>query len=67
MLTPIEYEEYHALYGDHLMRDVDILPDFRIIEVEFYNRDIKWFKSDTLEFHIGELRTTNPIRNMLIS
>lgn len=44
MLRPIDYEEYHRKYSDHLMRDVDIPPKCRIVEVEYYNRDIKWFE-----------------------
>ena len=68
MLTPIEYDEYHKLYADHLMRDIDILPDFRIIEIECYNREVKWFKSSQLQFNIGELeQVVEPIKSILIT
>lgn len=68
-MIEIEYEEYHKLYADHLMRDIDILPGFRIIEVEYYNRGlIKWFKSDKLQFSMSDLCVIDePIRSILIS
>jgi hypothetical protein len=68
MITPISYEEYHRIYADHLMRDVDILPEFRIIEVEYYNRDLKWFKTEKHSFSFIELAVINkPIRSLLIT
>lgn len=69
LMIEIDYEEYHKLYSDHLMRDIDILPTFRIVEVEYYSRGlIKWFKSDKLQFNVSDLNVIDePIRSMLIS
>lgn len=68
MLTPIKYEEYHKIYGDHLMRDIDIPPAFRIVEIEFYNRETKWYKTETASFALTELVIINkPIRSVLIT
>lgn len=68
MIKPISYEEYHKIYGDHLMADVDTLPEFRIIEVEYYNRDIKWFKTEKHSFSLIELSIINkPIKSVLIT
>lgn len=68
MITKISYKEYHKAYADHLMRDVDILPEIRIIEVEFYDRDVQWFKSERFNFNMTELAILNkPIRSLLIT
>lgn len=66
MLRPIDYEEYHRIYSDHLMADVDNPPTTRVVEVEYYNRDIKWFEAT--EFNVLELcQANNVIRMVTIS
>lgn len=68
MLKQIKYEEYTRLYADHLMRDVDIPPTFRIVEVEFYNRETKWYKTELPSFSLVELTVlSEKIRSVLIS
>lgn len=54
MLRPLTYEEYHEKYSDHLMRDYDIPPTCRIVEVEYYDREVKWFECEE-SFDIHEL------------
>lgn len=68
VITKIKYEEYHALYSDHLMRDVDIPPAFRIVEVEYYNHRTEWYKTELPSFNLIELTKLNgSIRSVLIS
>lgn len=68
MITQINYDEYHKLYGDHLMADVDILPEFRIIEVETYDRDVLWFKTEKQMFALIDLAIIGkPIKTILIT
>ena len=68
MIQKISYDEYHKIYGEHLMADVDTIPEFRIIEVEMYNRDILWFKTEKHSFSLIELSIINkPIKSVLIT
>lgn len=68
MLTKITYDEYHVIYADHLMRDVDIPPAFRIVEVEYYNHRTEWYKTELPSFNLIELTKLNKaIRQVLIS
>lgn len=68
MLTPIKYDEYHDIYADHLMRDYDIPPTFRIVEIEFYNHETKWYKTELASFSLIELTVlSQKIRSVLIT
>lgn len=68
MLIPIKYKEYHQIYADHLMRDVDVLPNIRIIDVEFYDMQHRYFKSEYYNFNLLELAVLKgPFRQVTIS
>jgi len=67
MMRPLDYEEYHRIFSDHLMSDAgEFAPTTRVVEVEYYNRETKWFETDT--FDVMELCSVNSaIRQVTIS
>ena len=67
-LRKITYEEYHKIYADHLMRDVDILPTKRIIECEHYDTTHCWYECDEpAQLNLLQLAEGKPIRLITIS
>lgn len=57
MIVPITYDQYHAEFADHLMGDVDTITDERVIEIEYFDRDVEWFKTNGA-FSLKELDMT---------
>lgn len=68
MLKPITYEEYHKIYSDHLMRDVDNVSNIRIIECEYFDMDHRWYLvTNYPSFSLMDLDNDKPIRMITIS
>lgn len=65
-LRPIDYETYHKIFADHLLGSKDGPPTTRVVEVEYYDEDTKWFECE--EFDVSELSAFNSaIRDVTIS